>query len=125
MADMHIIDGDHRDGSYRIVMHFDVLDVANAAGVSYRTAIVRSGRASVSVLADGDGNGGTISAAEKTQLAAGERIEHVETIPIETGGTTMALVRATLRERYGRESARVLAELQKSLRYFGRNEARA
>ena len=120
---MHIIDGD-RDGNYRIVMHFDVPDANNAVNVNYRTALVRSGNASVSVLVDGDGTGGTIDAVEKAALAAGAVFEHVETMPIESGGTSVALIRQQLRDRYIRESARVLGELQKRLRYFGRNEAR-
>lgn len=124
MADMHVIDGDV-NGKVKVVMHFDFPDTLNAAGVSYRTALVRAAMASVSVLPDGDGTGGTIDAVEKASLAAGAIIEHIEAFEVETAGVTVALIRAALRSRYARESTRVVAELQKRLRYYGRNEARA
>lgn len=121
MSDIHVIDG-NLDGEYGVVMHFAVPSTNNSVGVNWRDTLVRSGLASVSVLPDGDGFGGTIDAAEKTQLANGEVVEHVETVLAESGGITNADLQAILRSRYARASDRVLKRLQTKLKYYGHNE---
>ncbi len=132
MADIHVIDG-NLNGEYRVVMHFAVASANNSVGVNWRDALKNSGligtfgegptSTSVSVLPDGDGTGGTISPAEKTQLANGEVVEHVETVLAESGGTSNAELKATLQSRYTKASIRVLVQLQKRLKYYGHNEA--
>lgn len=74
MANLHIL---VRDGQeFRVVAHVPVAAGNNSAGVPWRTAVLRSKLSTgLSVLPDGDGTAGTISAAEKTDLASGALVE--------------------------------------------------
>lgn len=124
MADMQIIDGDGK-GTWRVVMHFDVPDVNNAVAVNYRTALLNSGLASTSVLPDGDGTGGSISAAEKTDLANGVKYEHVASLTLDGSGTTTNSRIAVLRSAYARLETEIVAKLKSRLKFFGHNETKA
>lgn len=123
MPDMHVLAGG--DGEWAIVMHFDVASADNAVGISYRTALVASGLGGATSLPDGDGTGGTIAAAEKTQIEVGQVVEYRVSFPVESGGSTAAQLRASLQEFYEKENAAAIARLQAALRYFGHTEARA
>ena len=106
-------------------MHFDVPAVNNAVSVSYRAALANSGLASVSVLPDGTGDGGTIGATEKAALAAGTVYEHVATLILDGQGTTNASRITLLKERYAALETAVVARLRARLKFFGFNQARA
>lgn len=123
MADMHVLVGG--DGEWAIVMHFDVASSDNAVGVNYRTALVASGLGGATSLSDGDGTGGTISGAEKTQIETGQVVEYRVSFPVESGGSSAAELRASLRELYANENTAAIARLQSALRYFGHTENRA
>ena len=122
MADMHLTT--NGGGTWKVVMHFGVPDVANAVSVNYRTALVNSGLASVSVLPDGDGTAGTISATEKADLAAGIVYEHVANLDLDGTGTTNASRVALLKERYAAIETKVVADLKSKLKFFGHNQAK-
>ncbi len=122
MADMHIITGGRH--AWRVVMHFAVQNVNNAVGVNYRTALINSGLASVSVLPDGDGNDGTISATEKTALDDGSIYEHVESLVIDGPGTDTASRVAMLKAEYASIETRVIDSLKHRLKFFGHNQAK-
>lgn len=124
MADMHIIAGGG-GGFWKVAMHFPIPDVVNNVGVNYRTALVNSGLASVSVLDSGAGTEGTISAAEEAQLAAGEVFEHIEDMFLDGPGMTDAIRVALLKTEYAKKDSEVLAELQQKLKFFGHNQAKA
>jgi len=127
MADMHVIDGGGRN-EWRVVMHFDVPDVNNPLGFNYRTAIKNSGLVNASepsVLPDGDGTVGTISAAEKTDLINGVVFEHVVAINLDGTGTTNASRVATLKAIYAAKETETINKLKKRLKFFGHNQARA
>lgn len=119
MANMHVrsVVG----GQPQIVCHVTVPNENNQVSLNLRTALVRSGGVSVSALPDGDGNDGTISAAEKTQLANGEKVER--TIPFALGddwdGLTGPQKLARLDAFHAQVVIEVEAELRARLRYFG------
>ena len=106
-------------------MHFDVPDVNNAVGVNFRTVLVNSGLASISVLPAGDGTEGTISAAEVTLLSTGAVFEHVTLLNLSGPGATAASRVALLQERYTAINAEIIARVQAQLNFFGFNQARA
>ena len=114
MTNVHVL-GQTAPGRFRVVYHVAIPATNNAAGVAWRTAIVNSRDATrpVSVLPDGDGTNGTISAAEKAQLTSGAVYEVVR----EEKGQTGAGINAMFAQR----SAEVLAALQARLAQFGRN----
>ncbi len=121
MADMHIIDGDGKK-SWRVVMHFDVPDINNDIGISYRTALVTSGLARLSILPDGDGSGGTIDADEKAALAAGTVYEHVVAANLDGTGTTNASRIASLKALYSAAETETVNNLKRRLKLFGHNQ---
>lgn len=127
MADMHVIDGDGQS-SWKVVMHFDIPDIDNDVSVNYRTALANSGivdSVSPSVLPDGDGTVGSISAAEKTDLTDGVKYEHVVSINLDGTGTTNASRIANLKSVYASTETQVINSLKRRLKLFGHNQARA
>ena len=66
MANIHVLESP-APGRFRVAYHVAIPASNNPAGVAWRTAIVNSRDATrpVTVLPDGDGTNGTISAAEK------------------------------------------------------------
>lgn len=123
MADMHVIRGNGR-GDWLVVMHFDIPNVNNSVGLNVRTALIRSGLISESVLDEGDGLGGTISTDEALDLANGAILEKVIWLPLDGVGTTNSSRVDLLRERYTAIAATINADLISRLRFFGFNQAR-
>ena len=113
MANSHILE-QLAPGRFRVVYHVAIPATNNAAGVAWRTVIVNSRDANlpISVLPDGDGTGGTISAAEKAQLTSGAVYEVVR----EEKGQTLAAFAAMFTHR----SAEILAALQARYAQYGR-----
>lgn len=118
MANWHARTGSGDGNSYTIVFHIAVPSVNNRVGVNYRTALINSGIGGTTVLPDGDGTGGTISAAEKTNIQSGSVIEIVETFLTNPGETAGAL-QTRIDAYHTTLTARVQAELQGKLSYFG------
>ncbi len=126
MADIHVLRGDGTTGPqayHKLVFHFPVPDNSNQAGISYRDALVNSGLGGTTDLPDGDGTDGTISAAEKTQIEAGELYEHSKGCRIESGGSLPAQVQAAIRGYYAQELAVMQPQIQAKLRFFGHTES--
>ncbi len=121
MADMHVLIGNGRQ--WRVAMHFAVPAGNNTAGVSWSDALANSELGGATVLPDGDGTGGTVSAAEKTSIESGTILEYVVVLPIESGGSSPVNIRDSLREFYAVEKADMLACLASQLRYFGAIES--
>lgn len=119
MADMHILKGDGKKWS--IVMHFTVPAGNNANGVSWVDALVGSGLA-VTKLTEGT-SGWEVSTTEKASIEAGDVYEHQSAFLVESGGTTTAQLRASIREFYTARKAAVIARLKVQLRYFGHVES--
>ena len=86
--------------------------------MQWRTALANSGLGGTTVLRTGDGTGGTISAAELASVQSGALLEVVEEVPTHPGETA-GQYQARLDARFAALTARVQAELQGRLTYFG------
>lgn len=78
MSNIHVLTIDGPEVT--LVMHFAIPATNNLASVPYRTILGRV--YSTTQLPDGDGSQGTIGAAEKAQIAAGEVVEVVATLKL-------------------------------------------
>jgi hypothetical protein len=99
------------------VAHVAIPPGNNSAGVSWQVALIRSGLGGTTVLPDGDGTGGTISAAEKSQIASGALYEAPITLRPES--VAPAGIGAYVDSVFAQTTADVQAELQRRLKYFG------
>jgi hypothetical protein len=117
MADYHVLEGTPDGNSFRVVFHLSVPDVNNRVGVNVRTALVNSGVGGSTILPTGT-TGGTIRAAELTQVQAGAVFEVVETIhtnPSENAGK----LRSRLDNRHSELQGKFNSWLQSRLSYYG------
>lgn len=121
MSDMHVLTGNGRD--FRVVMHFPAVVGTNSAGVTWADALANSGIGGKTVLVDGNGQNGTILAAEKNQIENGAIFEHVEDFPILSGGSSAIEVTAALREFYAITRPGVEGVYQNKLSLFGLTES--
>ena len=117
MADVHVLE--RNNDRVRLALHFPVPPGNNASGVPWSTALLNSGRGGT-ILQDGDGTAGTVSASEKAALVAGTRYEAVEDAKLLSSGTSVAQLNAYLDVYWTKRRAEVLSELQKTLNHFGR-----
>lgn len=114
MANIHILDT--TDGvDFRVVCHIAVPNTPNSAGTNWRTAVINSGFGGTTVLPDGDGTAGTISAAEKASIVNGSLYEVVTTIRVNPTNATNAFMDS----EFTRISAEANARFSKALQYFG------
>lgn len=119
MADYHVLTGSADGNAFTVVFHVPIPGAGtNRAGVPWRTALVNSGLGGKTALPDGDGTGGTVSAAEKAQVAAGAVYEVAEQIATHPGETALQL-RDRIDARHAALAASVQAELQGRLTYYG------
>lgn len=120
MANIHVLL--RENGTFQLVYHVPVANGNNAAGVNYRTALVRSGLGGTTRLPDGDGTAGTISAAEKTQITAGSVYEVVRSLDVTQGGaqTTGPQIQAYITEDYTAAAAEATQTLGRMLAQYGR-----
>ena len=116
MSDVHVLTGE--GNSSTLVFHIPVPILNNAVGIPYRTALANSGLGGTTTMSEGTG-AGQISTAEKAQIEAGEIYELVTFFPVESGGSTPAQLRASIRKWYQQLAGQTLTELQARLRYFG------
>lgn len=112
------------NGDYDVVMHFPTPVGDNPAGIPWATAIVNSQLAQksngrFSVLAQGNGQNGTISAAEEAELAAGAKFEVVESFRPDSGPANPQQQLQALLAFYAERLATRTAQLQVRLKYFG------
>ena len=119
MASYHVLAGDEAGNRFSVAYHFDIPGSGNnRAGVQWRAALIASGIGGSTILADGDGSGGTISAAEKAAVQSGAVLEMVEQFDTHPGETALQL-RARLDARHAALATATLAKLQARLTYFG------
>lgn len=78
MSNMHVLTIDGAEVT--LVMHYAIPASNNAAGVPYRVIMARF--FGTTQLPDGDGSAGTITAAERAQIVAGEMVEAVATLKL-------------------------------------------
>ena len=118
MYDMHVLTGNNGN-RWTVVMHFAVPAGNNSVGMLWKDALIKSGMGGTTALPDGDGTGGTIGTTEKAAVEAGTVYEHSGSFLVESGGTSNAELRASLRSFYARERAKIIDDLQSKLKYFG------
>jgi hypothetical protein len=120
MANYHVLSIDA--ARVTMVMHIAIPTGNNLVGVSYRTALINSGRGGTSSMASDTVEGdGKISTAELTQIQAGEVYEVVRQVQIPSDLTTNTQIRDYLDSVYSQAQAGIVAELQTSLRAYGFN----
>lgn len=117
MADWHILT--RGPAGYRAIFHIPIPATTNPVGVSYRTALVRSGIGGSTVLPDGDGTGGTISAAEKTAIASGALLEHEMLVDVPDTAERVAF----MTDLFNETRRELLERLQAQLAQYGRVSA--
>lgn len=111
MSNIHIqtIDG----SEVTAVLHFAVPATNNTAGTPWRTIAARVfGK---TMLADGDGTLGTISAAEKSAIVAGSVVEQTQTFKLGQGFPTGAQMDAA----FSAAQSAFLSALQASYQQYG------
>lgn len=111
MANVHILQ-QLGPGRFRVVYHVPVPATNNSAGVPWRSCVAANVGDVVSVLPDGDGTNGTISAAEKASIVSGAIYELVR----EEKGQSAATLNAMFTQR----KDEALAMLQAIYQHFGR-----
>lgn len=116
--DYHVLTGQDDGNAYVVVYHLPFPTGNNRAGVAYRTALINSGLGGMTRLPDGDGTGGTISASEKSQIAAGELLEFSESFNTHPGETALQL-RARVDARWTALANQLPGLAQARLEYFG------
>jgi hypothetical protein len=117
MANMHILDA--TGTMYRVAFHIPIPGGSNSAGVPWQTALVNSGLGGQTILPDGDGNAGTISAAEKASIQNGSLIEVIDELDLY--GLTGPQINALLDAHYTARQSEAQAEFSNRLRQYGRN----
>jgi hypothetical protein len=121
MANMHVRGRTPR--GYSVVCHFAIPNSNNDVGLNYRTAYARSKGTLTSVLPDGDGTLGTISAAEKTSVtqaapALAESVQEFQ-IPDDWGALNGTQRQALLDAWYTQASAEWTAGNGVLLQFWG------
>jgi hypothetical protein len=115
MANMHVLQ--RGGGGVTVVMHVAVPNANNAVGQNWRTVLIASHLGGTTVLPDGDGTAGTISATEKATIASGSVYETVVTLRPEQ--VAFGALPAWLDLQYAQASAAALALLEDQLNYYG------
>lgn len=116
MARCHVLDT--AGGLTRVAFHIDVPIGNNDAGTAWSTVLVNSGIGGTTILPDGTGTGGTISAAEKTSIQGGTVFESVDRVPIPRG-LNAAQANAFLDALHVAKTAEVQAQIQAQTGIFG------
>ena len=116
MARAHVLDT--QGALTRVALHFTVPAGNNTAGIAWVTALLNSSLSKTTVLPDGTGSGGSISAAEKATLANGTVYEIVDSVDLPPGMNT-AQANAFLDAVHASRQTEVFALLQRQLAYFG------
>lgn len=123
MANVHVIAGG-QPGTVRLVCHIATPSISSQANpaLTDAQAVLRSGQGGTTILPDGDGNGGTISTAEKNEIIAGTKFERA--VDWDLGNDFDQLTGpqqlAKLDDKYNQISADERTRLQRMLRWFGR-----
>lgn len=116
MAKAHVLSTE--GGFTRVAFHIAVPAGNNAAGTAWSAVLVNSGIGGTTVLPDGAGTGGTISATEKTSIQGGTVFEVIDRVFLPSG-LTGAQADALLDAAHAAKTTEVQAQVQARLNYFG------
>ena len=103
-------------GATTSVIHYLTPAGSNSASITWANAIVASGN-NKTILTTGTGVG-QISSAEAAQIAAGEVIEVITDLQIDSSGGSAAQVLPTIERVIAEDKLRLAA----SLKWYGRSE---
>jgi hypothetical protein len=117
MAAIHVLDHQPGTAEYRVAVHWSVPAGNNSAGTPWKTALLNSRLAGTTVLKDGDGTAGTISAAEKASIVAGDVVETVDTVRIDS--VALANANAFLDAQATRITGEAQTQLSALLKFWG------
>lgn len=120
MSDIHVRQA--ADNRIQLLLHIPVPDVTNESGVSYRTALAKTGGTTAlpDAVVPETPAGWEIGSVEKAAIEAGELLEHgvsMHVLPGEYNSPATLLAKA--RALYAAESARILTQHQHALRFWG------
>lgn len=116
MARVHVLD---TSGSLtRLIYHITTPAGTNDVGTTWAAVLVNSSIGGKTILKDGDGTGGTISATEKTSVTGGTVYEVDELVAVPAGMTT-AQANAFLDALHAAKTTEVQAAIQARTRIFG------
>ena len=118
MSQWTALTGDKFANAFRIAYLIPIPNTNNRSGVNYRTAIINSGIGGKTVRADGDGTGGTISAADKSSITSGAAYEYVEDFATNPSLNVSQLA-AAVDARFTALTTIIQNELANQLQYFG------
>lgn len=111
MANVHVMTTDGNEVS--VVMHFAIPATNNAAATPWQTIAGRFyGK---TILPDGDGTQGTISATEKTGIVSGALVEQSQTFKLGTNAPTGAQIDAA----FSAAQAAFVADFQAQYNRYG------
>lgn len=113
----HARSSDEAGNAFRVIFHIPITSALNRASVNYRTAVVASGRGGTTQMTTGVG-AGLITAAEVTQIQAGEIYEHSELVDSNPGESAVT-IRDRVDARYTALVSAVNTRLQRELTYWG------
>ena len=112
MAHLHVLETTDTGGT--LVVHVAIPATNNSVGLAWRTALTRSGLGGATVLPDGDGTQGTVSAAEKVDIVSGAVYERVIQVK------RIVKTNAALDAFYTAVQGEILAQLQTLLQFYGK-----
>jgi hypothetical protein len=122
MANVHVLTT-NPGGTLQVAFHVDTPAGTNAVGMPWSTAVLKSGYSKgttvIATVGDGSSGSGTITQAEKDQIAAGTRVEVVTSIPWAEGMTGAQKV-AAIDAALATVQIDVPNEIQRQHRDYGR-----
>jgi hypothetical protein len=112
MSKIHVLE--NNNGQYKTVIHFTVPPGNNSAGKSWKDCALAGGEGVTTVLTVGD-LPGQITQAEHDDIVAGNVLEIICNILVESGGATSA----SLDKLADKEIAAKQGTLQQKYKYYG------
>jgi hypothetical protein len=117
MANWHARAGSLDGNSFEIIFHIPIPATNNRVGLSFRTALVKSGFGGKTKMTEGV-LPGEITTTERAAIAAGSLYEHIEqfdTHPDETATQLQVRIDA----RYNQLATQLLDRIKNILQYWG------
>jgi len=111
MSKLHILEATG-EGQFRIAIHTAVPAGNNAAGKAWKDVLLASGRSGTTALAEGIGPG-QVDAAERATIVAGDIIEIIAAVPLESGGATAGSLNASMTDIVAAWKMKQQAELRR------------
>ena len=115
MADFHVLTQDTKRRSVSVVFHFGIPAALNAAGITWRDAVVQEHGGAANIVSTLP----AISTEEDSALKSGALLEQPETVRFSSINLTNAQRLAEIQAVYTEVLAEIVAEKQISLEFMG------